>query len=164
MTDKTAPQSYAWPIQDSDSLRIVDGLYRCRKFVWENDQHVVSNSGLTWSQMLILEALRNTEPNFTLSPTELRVKAQLTSGGTTKMLLGLEKSGFISRNGDSNDRRRSFVSLTPEGKVAVEKTLNELSDTNTTVFASILSEQEVGELARLLLKLKDGLGQRLENT
>ncbi len=151
------PDDRTWPLKDSAALRIIDGLYRCRKFVWTNDQKIVASYGLTWSQLLVIEALRNAEPDYTLSPTDLAALTQSTSGGMAKMLGGLVKLGMISRVENAHDGRSSLVRLTPIGTETVERALNELARTNTEIFLNTLTQEECDALAESLAKLQDGL-------
>lgn len=153
-----------WPLEDTAALQIIDGLYRCRKFVWNNDQRIVAKYGLTWTQLMIIEALRDEEPSFTLSPTQLTSKTQATSGGMAKMLRGLEQSGFIRRIENTQDQRSRLVKLTTLGAETVETALNELARTNTEVFLEILSQEECEDLAASLAKLRRGLMQRFDST
>lgn len=159
--NKDATTQRKWPLTDTTVLRIIDGLYRCRKYIWTNDHSVVKGYGLTWSQLMILEALRNNEPDLILTPSELATLTQSTSGGITKMLNHLAELEMIEREISASDRRSNLVRLTPLGAETVENVLNDLVTTNTNLFMETLTPNESETLAELLHKLRGGLQNSL---
>ena len=68
------------------------------------------------------------------------------------LLDGLEEDGLIERHRDPNDRRRHFVSLTPDGKRAVHK-LRALVSRLEDEFMAPLDAGEREALRRLLLRV-----------
>jgi DNA-binding MarR family transcriptional regulator len=148
MTDKSG-----WDVISTTTGRIVRTLFRSRNHIWDNDHRIVERLGLTWAQFDTLVALRRRPPPHRLSPTELYDAVQVTSGGLTKMLDGLEQQGYLIRMDNPSDRRSRFAELTSGGKRLVEKIVDELIRTNGGIFDHALSSDEQQELARLLEKL-----------
>lgn len=146
-----------WPATKSTAGRIVRGLFRSRNHIWENDRKIVGEHGLTWAQFVTLVALRSEPPPHRLSPTELYDAVQVSSGGLTKLIFGLNESGLLRRLQNKEDRRSRPVQLTQKGKRLVEQIVDQLVEINTESFKSALSEEEMEDLAALLIKLSLGL-------
>lgn len=162
--NKNSSNQQDWPLTDSVVLRIIDGLYRCRKHIWTNDQNIVNAYGLTWSQLMVLEALRNNEPEFILTPGALATLTQSTSGGITKMLTHLAELDMIERVINAKDKRSSLVRLTPIGAETVEHAMHDLVNANTNLLMETLTLNESETLAELLHKLRRGLQKSLSGT
>lgn len=142
-----------WPIIGETAARIVETLFRSRNHIWENDHRIVDEFGLTWAQFMTLVALRKAPPPHRLSPTELYSAVQVTSGGLTKVLDGLEADGYVRRLANPSDGRSRFAQLTPKGSRLVETIITELVKVNGDIFSEAMTEAECSELARLLQKL-----------
>ena len=160
----TNPEGPSWPKERPAEARIVPGLFRSRNYIWDNDHRIVESHGVSWSQFLALSTLRSSEPDFTLSPTQLYTSAQVTSGGMTKMMRGLTKAGLIERIENPEDGRSRLVRLTPKGKELAEEIVDALIQTNKALIGGILEPQETERLATLLLKLSLGLEARKSST
>lgn len=87
----------AWSITPNTTTRIVAGLFRSRNFVWDSDSRVAASYGVSWTQFLVLRALRFTKEDFVMSPTELYSATQASSSGMAKMLRGLTEKGLVER-------------------------------------------------------------------
>ena len=158
MSDEDEP---SWLTERPAEARIVPGLFRSRNYIWDNDHRIVESHGVIWSQFLALSSLRSAAPEHVQSPTQLYTDAQVTSGGMTKMLHGLFKSGYIERIDNPEDKRSRLVRLTPKGAELAEKIVEELVATNKTLIGGILSPDETEVLAELLQKLSAGLQARM---
>lgn len=156
----TKPDGPTWPKERPAEARIIPGLFRSRNYIWDNDHRIVEGYGVTWSQFLALSSLRSTEPDFTLSPTQLYTSAQVTSGGMTKMMHGLTKAGLIERVDNPEDGRSRLVRLTPDGKDLAEVIVDALIQANKALIGGILTADEAEQLASLLRKLSLGLADR----
>ena len=156
----TKPDGPSWPKERPAEARIVPGLFRSRNFIWDNDHRIVESHGVSWSQFLALSTLRSSEPDFTLSPTQLYTSAQVTSGGMTKMMHGLTKARLIERIENPEDGRSRLVRLTPKGKALAEQIVDALIQANTALIGGILEPDETEQLATLLRKLSLGLEAR----
>ena len=161
MTELDGP---TWPKERPAEARIVPGLFRSRNYIWDNDHRIVESHGVSWSQFLALSTLRSSEPDFTLSPTQLYTSAQVTSGGMTKMMHGLTKAGLIERIENSEDGRSRLVRLTAKGKDLAETIVDALIQANKALIGGILEPNETEQLATLLLKLSLGLEARKSST
>ena len=154
------PDAPSWPKERPAEARIVPGLFRSRNYIWDNDHRIVESHGVSWSQFLALSTLRSQEPDFTLSPTQLYIAAQVTSGGMTKMMHGLTQAGLIERIENPQDGRSRLVRLTPKGIALAEKIVDALIQANKALIGGILEPDETEQLATLLRKLSQGLQAR----
>lgn len=101
----------------------------------------------------VLATLRRAGPPYRLRPSDFVKALMLTSSGTTKRLDRLERAGYIVRQPDASDRRGILISLTPEGRQAVDAALiDHLA--NERAMLSGLTKPEQRQLAGLLRKLQ----------
>ncbi len=149
-----------WSVTPSTTTRIVAGLFRSRNFVWDSDSRVAADFGVSWTQFLVLRALRFTNDDFTMSPTELYSATQASSSGIAKMLRGLAEKGLVERLSNPDDARSTLVRLTSSGADLVEAIIDQLVVTNTKLFADVLSHEDREQLADLLERLSRALEQR----
>lgn len=145
--------SRPWSVTPNTTTRIVSGLFRSRNFVWESDSKVAARFGVSWTQFLVLRALRFTNDAFTMSPTQLYAATQASSSGMAKMLRGLTEKGLVERLPNPDDARSSLVRLTTQGADLVEEIIDQLVETNTELFADVLPEKDREKLADLLGRL-----------
>lgn len=73
----------------------------------------------------------------------------------SRVLRSMERAGLVERVTTKDDRRGREVRLTEEGSARLNTILPRAWDT-TDYFASKLTDEETGELKRLLDKLADG--------
>lgn len=152
--------SRTWSVAPNTATRIVAGLFRCRNFVWDSDSNVAANFGVSWTQFLILRALRFSSDDFIMSPTELYVATQASSSGMAKMLRGLTEKDLVERLANPKDARSTLVHLTTSGAELVEAIIDQLVATNTKLFADVLSKEDREQLADLLERLDLALEKR----
>ncbi|WP_207559623.1 MarR family winged helix-turn-helix transcriptional regulator [Falsiruegeria litorea] len=150
----------AWSITPNTTTRIVAGLFRSRNFVWDSDSRVAASYGVSWTQFLVLRALRFTKEDFVMSPTELYSATQASSSGMAKMLRGLTEKGLVERLPNPEDARSTLVRLTVKGADLVEEIIDQLVATNTELFADVLPEHDRVKLAELLERLSNSLENR----
>lgn len=146
-------KSRPWSVTPNTTTRIVAGLFRSRNFVWESDSKVAARFGVSWTQFLVLRALRFTNDAFTMSPTQLYAATQASSSGMAKMLRGLAEKELVERLPNPDDARSNLVRLTARGAELVEEIIDQLVETNTELFADVLPEKDRETLADLLEQL-----------
>lgn len=114
----------------------------------------IAGYGLTEPQFAVLECLGHLGP---LKQCELSRKMLVSGGNMTVVVDNLEREGLVLRKEDPRDRRAFNVSLTRKGKSLFGEIFARHAAFITRT-ASVLTEKEQEELARLLKKL--GLGLR----
>lgn len=108
---------------------------------------------LTQSQFAVLEALLH---KGDLTSKELALKILKTKGNITMVIDNLVKKGLVVRRPCPDDRRKTYISLTPEGKDLIEDIFPRHAREITSFF-SVLSEEEQKVLGSLCKKLGTGL-------
>lgn len=88
-------------------------------------ERVFARHGLRRGEFDVLAALRRSGPPYTLTPSDLADALMLTRAGMTNRLDRLEAAGFVERRLDPTDRRSFRVTLTGEGRTAVDAALTE---------------------------------------
>lgn len=113
---------------------------------------IVDKYDLQRADFSVLAALRREGEPCCLSPTELYQSMLFSSGGLTKVLNRMTKSGLIERIDNPEDKRSKLVQLTGKGKALIDKVIQELHNLEQNRI-SVLSEQEQQQLNALLEKL-----------
>ncbi|WP_111742153.1 MarR family winged helix-turn-helix transcriptional regulator [Leminorella richardii] len=83
---------------------------------------------------------------------ELIDAAVSTKATLAEMLARMETRGLIRRERGTEDKRRRFIYLTPEGEAAMQAAIP-VADSVDSAFLSRLSHQEQGQLVALLKTL-----------
>ena len=114
-----------------------------------------ADHGLTLSDYEVLLRLARA-PERRMRRVDLAEQVLLTASGVTRLLDGLEQSGYVERAACSSDRRVVYAVLTEGG---LEK-LRAASHTHLaqieTLFRARLDETELDDLTALLGRLEDG--------
>lgn len=87
-----------------------------------------------------------------MSQKELQDILRIQPGSISEILSKLEMKGLIIRQKDEDDRRKSIVQLTDEGRSVLEKGNPRMDE---TALFEVLNAEEQAELKRLLKKLLD---------
>lgn len=116
---------------------------------WEND--MVRGTGLTLQQVHTIEVLG---AHGAMRMKELASMMGITTGTMTINIDKLEKTGYVERKPNENDRRSIFVDLTESGE-ELFRSHDELHLMLTRDIASSLDEHEKDMLIELLNKLTE---------
>lgn len=112
-----------------------------------NRHHIKAN--LTVTQFGVLEALLHLGP---LNQKSLGEKLLKSGGNITLVIDNLEKSGWVERQENPDDRRSMLIHLTPEGKDFISSYFPKHLDRIIKEF-DVLSETELDQLAKICKKL-----------
>ena len=116
------------------------------------DRELVTGHGLTISDFEVLYRLSKA-PDKMLRRVDLAQNVLLTPSGITRLLDGLESSGFVKKESCETDARVVYAKLTDKGK----KRLDTASKTHLAsvrdLFRERFSEDELEKLASLLERL-----------
>lgn len=112
--------------------------------------------GLTKAEYEVLARLRSGGDPYRGKPNELTKSLSLSSGGTTNVLHRLTASGLVTRGADPDDRRSSWVALTPAGVAAAETVVLATNAAQTALFRR-LPDETGRALADLLREVQGGL-------
>lgn len=118
---------------------------------------LVADHGLTLSDYGVLLQLA-WAPDRRLRRVDLADKILLTASGITRLLDGLERSGFVERAACDVDRRVVYAVLTDKGLAKLREAAATHLPQIESLFAARLDEQELETLVALLAKLGDEEG------
>ena len=127
----------------------------------ELSAELVSAHGLTINDYEVLFWLSRAAPEG-VKRVELAQQVLLTPSGITRLLAGLERSGYVERANCATDARVSYARLTDEGRTK----LREAAETHLAgiqrVYLERFSESEQATLADLLGRLVQESGESCE--
>jgi len=113
----------------------------------------IRSFNLTEPQFSVLESLGHLGP---MTIGSLCTKQLVSGGNMTLVVDNLEKEGLAQRVYNKEDRRKITIQLTTKGQKLFEEIFSEHAK-HIEKLASVLTEKEQEELARLLKKLGCGL-------
>lgn len=111
------------------------------------------SSSVTSAQFAVLNCLIE---NHGLDQTTLGQLAFLDRATMAELAVRMAKRGLISRDRDPSDRRRWIISITDQG-VATHRDMAEKSVNMNSALFSVLNEEEIETLMRLMKRLVTGV-------
>ena len=133
---------------------IDDVIAFCRMFaVFEREE--ICCGTVTPAQCVLLQTLRSGEWDVS----SLAAHTRVTKGAMTRLIDGLEKRGWVSRDQSNDDGRRFLVSLTADG-TKESKRLVELTEKSIATILGRIPESERDQVIQSLHLLR----QAAENT
>ena len=87
-------------------------------------------------------------------PGDIESVMNISSARVTAVLNGLENKGLISRSIDPSDRRRTILTLTPEGEAKVNQGADQLLSL-TSDMLEFLGPEDAQHFLRIMKKLAD---------
>ena len=133
----------------AEALRAYVKLLRAAKAVVARVEPRLMESGLTVTQLAVLEALLHLSP---LSQRELGRKVLTSAGNMTDVIDKLQRRGLVVRTRKPGDRRTVRVALTAEGQKAIES-LFPCHARDIAAAMSGLAPEELAQLGTLLRRL-----------
>ncbi|HEB88827.1 MAG TPA: MarR family transcriptional regulator [Deltaproteobacteria bacterium] len=146
---------------DASALPPLLRLARLGSLVDSLQQELLRPLEISPSGFAILAALVLAGRPHSLSPGGLSERLGLSSGGTTKILKGLEGAGLIERHADPEDGRSRRVVLTERGRARHDRALRILAMASDRLLAS-LSRRRRREIDEVLDPLVDILEAQLD--
>ncbi len=129
-------------------------LFRCHHAALDIRSDIARDHGLTPGHLISLLLLRACYPDESVTPTELREAQMLSSGGTTKVVRGLEERGLVTRRDHRSDARSSVLVLTEAGLELIDAVVPLIQERGREVLMSSFDADELAELIRLLGKIR----------
>lgn len=126
------------------SIELVAALRRITQSLDNHSKYLEAQTGLTLSQVLVMEALALS--STPMNAGELAGRVHLSQGTLTTILDRLEGRGLLRRVRGEPDRRRVMVALTDQGRSVAERAPSALPAHFERAFARLEATQ-----ARLLL-------------
>ncbi|MEX3012000.1 MarR family winged helix-turn-helix transcriptional regulator [Hoeflea sp. TYP-13] len=144
-----------WPEAASPETDIVFSVIRFHELIRMRTDEALRDFGLTHAAFEVLVALRAQSTPRQLMPTELYRSVLLSSGGTTKILIELERRGLIRRVPNPEDGRSKIVRLTIEGEKLVEQAMKIVMQHDREHFTQFDGKTDVAHLRDTLLLLME---------
>jgi len=141
------------PELEIDSLGVVIRIMSLSRAFLRQATEALAPLDMELFEYDVLSALRRQGRPFALPATGLAKETGLSSGAMTNRIDKLEARGFVSRKPDKFDRRAVIVSLTPEGKRAIDDAIRLRLDVADESLQG-LSARERNDLAALLRKVR----------
>lgn len=130
---------------------------RIAKEVYSTMNARLEELGLSEGRLFVLMMLRDA-PEYSLTPSELADRCEVTRGTITGLLDNLERAGFIARKSYLGDRRMLTIQLTEQGRAFIDETLPKHFQRFKKMINTInLSEEELQHMKNILTKIKGGI-------
>ena len=146
------------PDLDCSPMGVIGRISQLQREVFLAQRATFARHGLDAASFDVLAALRRAGEPYQLTPTALMRTALVTSGAITQRLDRREEKRLITRGRSDADGRAVVVTLTDEGRAAVETALPDHLETERGMLAA-LSEDERAQLAGLLRRWLVALGR-----
>jgi DNA-binding MarR family transcriptional regulator len=115
----------------------------------------LSSHEVSQGRFIVLMML-NREPEKHFMPSQLAEMCCVTKATMTGLVDGLERDGLVTRHPSQDDRRATFVSLSPAGLALLDRILPPHFERVAALMQG-LSPEERKDLSRLLAKVRAGV-------
>lgn len=140
------------PDLDVSPLEVLSRVSRLARHLDGARRHAFDQWGLVAWEFDVLSALRRSGEPYELSAGALVRQTLVTSGTMTNRIDRLVSRGMVARSHSASDRRTVLISLTAQGREAVDGALADLVEDERGLLAG-LSAQERASLGDLLRRL-----------
>ncbi|MCY9787278.1 MarR family transcriptional regulator [Nocardiopsis sp. EMB25] len=149
------------PDLDVSSMGIIGRMGRATPLLWRSVERFLAEEGLERWEFDVLATLRRSGEPYSLTPKELVAMTMVSGAAMTNRVDRLASRGFVTRQVDPTNRRRTLVTLAPEGLEIVDRVVGG-HVANQERLLEVLDEGERDQLAVLLRKLLVSLGDTLD--
>ncbi|WP_116245482.1 MarR family winged helix-turn-helix transcriptional regulator [Nocardiopsis sp. FIRDI 009] len=149
------------PDLDVSSMGVVGRMGRATPLLWRGVERFLAEEGLERWEFDVLATLRRSGEPYSLTPKELVAMTMVGGAAMTNRVDRLVARGLVTREVDPTNRRRTLVTLAPEGRELVDRVVDG-HVANQERLLEALDEEERDQLAGLLRKLLVSLGDTLE--
>lgn len=132
-------------------LRVLRSLRRIIRSVELYSKKLASECKVTGPQLICLLTIRE---HKTITASKIAKEIHLSPSTVVGVLDRLEEKGLVERRRDKMDRRRVYISLTPEGQALAESAPSPLQDRLASAMSK-LEEQEQSTIASALERIVD---------
>ncbi len=143
-SDPTSAECYVNLIRTADQL------------LAELARRLRSEAGISTTTMMVLATIDGLGGRST--PAEIAQHVVVSSAAITSLIDTNERKGFVERTPDQVDRRRTWVTLTPEGKTVIDRLLPGLHRVETEIMSALTMAERL-ELLRILAKLQGSVAR-----
>jgi len=140
------------PDLDVEPMAVIGRIKQSSQYLVREMDKTFSNYGLNGASFDMLATILRSGTPYALTPSELMVSTMVTSGTMTNRIDQLVKSGLVERKPNPQDARGFIISLTNEGRLLIERVLDEHVKTQARL-TKILTNEEQETLNSILRKL-----------
>lgn len=138
-------------MDDSIKVQLLNAIQRLRK--------PILFSYFAQLDLTTLSLMKSIEDNSFESDTniymfDLQDELRISRGAISQIASNLEKKGYLVRETDKNNRRKQIVTLTSEGREAMQQAEAEFDEV-LTAFLTQLGERDSHEMVRLFNRFAD---------
>lgn len=151
--DLLARMEKHWPEAALPEAQMVIALVRFGEIIRKRTDEVLERHGLTAAAFEVLVSLRALPEPRQMTPTALYRSTLLTSGGTTKVLIELERRGAVERLANPEDGRSRIVQLTAAGAELAERVTAEVNEIDRSHFDLVRQEMDLEDLKAQVLRM-----------
>jgi len=165
LSDEVDELVNAWRTQrpdlDVEPLQVLSRVSRLARHLDIARRGAFASHGLETWEFDVLSALRRAGPPFQLTPGALLRATLVTSGTMTNRIDRLAAAGLVRREPDPRDRRGVLVTLSEQGKAAVDAALTDLLNREQALLAGLApgEREALASLLRTLLAPFDATGR-----
>ncbi|TGD73024.1 MarR family transcriptional regulator [Mangrovimicrobium sediminis] len=130
--------------------RIEEVLIALRRVIRATDlhsKHLSKTTGLTAPQILLMQAIRNSEGNTTIG--DLAGEVSLSQATVTNIIDRLERRGYVFRERSQQDRRKVHACLTDQGLQVLQEAPMPLQDQFARQFSDLHEWEQTMIIAAL---------------
>jgi len=142
-----------WAEAATPETSIIFGIIRFYELIRQRTDAALGAFDLTPAAFEVLVTLRSQPEPRQMTPTELYRSVLLSSGGTTKVLIHLEKRGLTERVPNPNDGRSKLVRLTPAGAQLAQTAMAAVMVEDKKHFSAYATPAEVSGLKDAVLEM-----------
>jgi DNA-binding MarR family transcriptional regulator len=143
---------HEFPDLDCSGKAVVGRILRLQGVILKQFDAALAPFGFKYPSFAVLATLRASGKRYELSPSQLREKLLLSSGGISNLLARLEEKGYIIRINSKNDRREVIVRLTETGVSLIEQAMQAHAAAELELIKTF-SLNETEQISRLLSQL-----------
>ncbi|MBL4707410.1 MAG: hypothetical protein JKY48_03105 [Flavobacteriales bacterium] len=145
-----------WPNLDAQPMQVAGRILILGKALVKRAGNSLKNSGISYTDLKVLDTLRRSGHPFELSPKLIMDSVLITSGALTALLGRLTKIDLIYRSPDPLDGRIKKAGLTKKGILVLDDAIKiRFEEAKDSVKG--LTEKEKQQLIPLLKKLLNSL-------
>ncbi|HZO67278.1 MAG TPA: MarR family transcriptional regulator [Kribbellaceae bacterium] len=119
----------------------------------ELSRRLERDAGMSAAEHDVLWYLANT-PDRRLTMSDLADRLLISRSGTTRLVDRMERRGWVERETLPANRRSTYAVLTPEGTMAVRRSVRVVWSARPELFDDRLTETDLADLRRVLGKLQ----------
>jgi DNA-binding MarR family transcriptional regulator len=139
------------PDLDTEAMGLLGRMGRLTTHLAREVEQVLQSHGLSSSAFDVLATLRRSGQPYLMSPGDLLEMTMVSSGTMTNRIDQLEKSGFVARVVNPEDRRSVLIALTDAGLRVIDEAVG-AHVANQQRLTATLDDDEKAALDALLRK------------